>query len=366
MPDDSHSLIPHPRADLAVGKGHGGRILAEMVGEALGLTRNAASSNATIAPCFQIAEHLFCEPDYRQIMTWAQQLGFEPEKVVDCLFAKGPASWCGDTAYQTKIENGRITSLYLDGKALPINKLSWVDGLVIEVFGFYGPSQFQTDADQLPSIRLPRLRRLRLDKYKAETLQLSECPHLTELICTDCGLTKIDLSGLYSLTGLNCCGNQIAELNLSTTPRLTKLYCTENQLTGLKLDATPLLTALSCFENKIRELDLAKLPHLSVLFCDNNQIVSLDLSAAPMLHGLTCSGNRIRKLELSSCPKLTILFCSANQLTELDLSGVQYITDLRCDQNQLTTLNISSLANLKTLEYDQTKTELIQRLDQHF
>ena len=90
MPDEKLTL--HPDNGLALEGPHGGRIVAEMLGGALELAR-AAQNGVALAPRFSIGEHVFCEPDYRQILLWAKALELEPEAVVERLLTEPERKW---------------------------------------------------------------------------------------------------------------------------------------------------------------------------------------------------------------------------------------------------------------------------------
>lgn len=93
MSDDNLSLITHPGASLALGTRSGGRIVTEMVGETLALTKTAVRTGAELVPRFNIGDHLFCDPEYQQIMLWARTLQIEPSKVVGHLLSEPDPAW---------------------------------------------------------------------------------------------------------------------------------------------------------------------------------------------------------------------------------------------------------------------------------
>ena len=210
---------------------------------------------------FKIGEHQFCEPDYRQIMLWANALKMEPLTVVERLLSgPGRADYCDS---QSHFKNRRIIKLRWDMKLLPLGHFEWVDGLVIESIWFYS-------ADASSAIQIKRSLRLPL-------------PQLRDLICDDMNLICLDLS--------DC-------------PLLTELYCSCNELTELGLAAVPLLTDLRCYWNKLAKLDLSSVPRLIKLECQGNKLTELDLASAPQLTDLNCSVNALTMLDVRPSKKL--------------------------------------------------------------
>ena len=108
--DHSRSLIPLPDASLAVARPEGGRVLSELLSDTLALARGE--------PLRKIGEYEWCEPDYRQILLWAEQLALEPEEVIRRLLDRRTLHRpeMNATVYQeTTFANGRIEKLNWDG-----------------------------------------------------------------------------------------------------------------------------------------------------------------------------------------------------------------------------------------------------------
>lgn len=395
--NDERSLIPVSDRLLASPAAAAERILSAMVGETLVVAREEAVAQGAR---FRIGDYHWCEPDYRQILLWADALKVEPATVIGKLVA-------GEESKEvaTRFQDGRMLSLSWNLDELPLSDFRCVEGLSVQELDIRHPSlsaacvshflsPIRHPSEHLEklvreskkiSLCLPSLRRLHLDF--ASELNLSDVPNLIELRCAgtpmrgidlsqvpnlttlDCAasiIMKLDLSRVPNLTTLDCAQNQIAELDLSHVPKLTRLNCSENQLRELDLSHVANLATLDCSENQLRELDLSNVQHLTQLPCRRNQLVRLDLSRVPNLTVLDCAENRLDELDLSHVPKLTFLRCAQNQIGELDLSHVPNLTSLRCAQNQIVELDIRPLRALNRLSYDSKNTRLIQRPDQQF
>ena len=417
-PNQERSLIPRPSHELSASRN---RILAGMVEETLVLGREEAVAQTAR---FRIGDYVWCEPDYRQLLLWAEALKMEPVTVIEKLLAgKGSdAGRIGSRWHQmlsseeitTKFQGGRMLSLSWNASELPLWDFRCVEGLAIKKLRLYWPSAVLRNNGKPREIilRLPSLQLLECDGgivsttpfFKADgsfvsgrpffdssgsirtALPLSGVPNLTEFTCHYIP-SELDLSHVPKLTTFSCWGNEATALDLSHVPNLTVLKCGENKLTELDLSHVPNLTMLSCSLNPITKLDLCHVPNLTELDCSQNRREELDLSHVPKLRELFCGMNPLRKLDLSCVPELAKLSCVNNRLAELDLSHVPNLTELDCDGNYLMELNLSHvpllttlwcvtnpmteldvrpLAFLAALSDDGLRKRLFQRPDQHF
>ena len=155
------------------------RILSLMMTDALVLARK--KERALTQPRHWIGAQELRDADYRQILNWAEALDMAPEVVLKQLSA-------AKTDYeQFKIVDCSIHTLIWDFSELPILEFNWLSGLRIEELVFRG----RATAEIAP--RLP-------------------------------GLKKLD-----------CCWNELTELDLACVPQLTNLWCDNNQLTELDI-----------------------------------------------------------------------------------------------------------------------------------
>ena len=306
MPDnEDRSLISLHDGSLANTAVGAQRIMSAMVGEMLALTRQEQAGIQSAKR--KIGDYEFCDPDYRQILLWAEAMSLEPLTVIERLLDDGTLFGLGEPGHSTdwtltRFSNGRIETLYWDRRQLPLRKFEWVEGLEITSFAFSNEYQ---------------------PPWKITALSLP-LPKLRFLLCAHLGITELDLSLVPSLTTLDCRCTQITKLDLSRVPNLTLLCCATTKIDELDLSCVPNLTSLDCDFTQIAELDLSRVPNLMFLFCWDTQITKLDLSRVPNLTTLNCQGTQISELDIRSCE------------------------------------------NLSWLNYDEEQTKLIQRDDQDF
>jgi|GEM_PF-2363813 len=202
MPEDKLPIIPHSGSGLVQTGSQGGRIVAEMVSGALALSRN----NAALAPRFTIGEHVFCEPDYQQILLWEKALELRPEEVVERLLTEPENE--SKHYNKTQFANGRIIQIYWHIGAFPLVSFEWVDGLVIKEIAFFVPEDQRWVGGSLSLIR----------SFNAPAPQPVERSlslpllQLRRLDCSRMGLVSLDLISVSKLTRLSCTGNRITAL----------------------------------------------------------------------------------------------------------------------------------------------------------
>ena len=300
-----NALVPRPSGSVEKAVPGVKRILSGMVSDTLAL---ASREQRTLAPTrYRIGNYEWCEPDYRQILIWAEETGLKPEEVLARFDQQAAREWeerhWSDFWHFSEplFEDGRLLKVNLDLRLFHYSKLVWVNGLEITHLRFFGASQ-ATRLHDLGQMPLPRL------------------GHLT---CIQLDLTYLSLTGVPQLEYLDCPLNRLEELQLHSVPRLASLDCSFNELTELKFDQTPNLHFLSCVDNRLTQLDLSGLDRLEDVWCEGNKLKDLQLVGLPNLSFLDCSGNQISKLDLSSCPQLEEVNCSKNPIRVLDIRGLK-------------------------------------------
>ena len=357
--NNPHPLVPVPPGSLTETTGGSHGVLARMSSDVLAIVR--AKDRELEQARFRIGEYEFREPDYRQILRWAEALNLSPEQVLASLEASKFQPGYGEIHVELGVVDGALSSLVWDLTKLPLGEFGWDGEVRAHTMAFLSDEPLQRLPRDLP----PSLRTLVFAGLRLEGLDLSAVPQLTKLRCDANQLTKLDLSAVPQLTEFSCSGNELTELDLSVVPQLTKINCDGNDLTELDLSALSQLTELSCsgldscFGNQLTELDLSAVPQLTTLNCDGNHLAELNLSAVPHLSTLRCGVNSLNKLDLSAVPQLTELSCDNNQLPELSLSALSQLTFLSCSGNEMTDLVLSAVPLLTTLRcYNNPLTEL--------
>ena len=395
--DDAKNFSIVPRQSGAIEKAAPGRkrLLSGMVADALAIAGRK----------FRIGEIELHEPDYRQLMAWAEQVKLSPREVLRRL--KEGLRWKGR---ETRIENGKFVKLNWDAGILPVSEFRILFPLEITDLSFApvhqideGGLDLQEELDgitaenslphgydagnrilKISTVSLPKLKFLDCSDIGLETLSVERAGSLEHLICAT---EKLDLEPFPNLRELRCLDMRaITGLDLSGAPKLVELDCQSNLIKNLDLRLVPKLRKLNCSDNDMRELILPSLPQLVELECTNSHwdkeaglgryLEKIDLRGAPKLKRLNCRDNMLERLELNGVPRLEYLNCSWNPLTELDLTNVPLLETLKCcnipsthwstrNPPRMDSLDASHLLHLKELECDE-RTQVVQRPDQHF
>lgn len=137
----------------------------------------------------------------------------------------------------------------------------------------------------------------------------------------------LDVSGLSSLTWLDCTNNQLVTLNVSGLASLTTLSCGDNQLVTLDVSGLASLTTLICSDNQLGMLDVSKNTALTWLFCNNNQLGTLDVSGLSYLTTLSLENNLLTSFTSKEGKSLTIT---------PSMGGTVMITGFSLDTNEVT------------------------------
>lgn len=390
------------RSPSAVEKAETGarRVLSGMVADTLALATKEQFASAKSK--LRTGEYEWCEPDYQQLMSWAEQLKMAPLEVLRRL--KEGLRRKGD---ETRIENGKFIKLNWDPGLLPVSEFQISFPIELTDLSFAPIDAIDDCKDtlkdldgvpadgqlpegyclsarvvQISTTALPKLRRLDCAaSIGLKNLAMASASALERLDCSWNLLSTLDLGSFPNLRELACSDNgPLESLDLRCVPELLELNCQGNLIRALDLRPVPKLQRLNCSDSDMQELVPPSLPELVELDCENSSwdksaglgryLEKLDLRGVPNLRRLNCFSNALDNLDLSCVPQLRDLNCVYNLLVDLDVSCVPMLEVLRCENCSyesvwIKTLDVRPLFHLKELHYDK-RTRLIQRPDQHF
>lgn len=239
---------------------------------------------------------------------------------------------------------------------------------------------------------------IKCSKNQITELDVSDCPLLTYIDCTNTGLERINLSGCYSLDRVTLGYNNLADIDVGWSTTLGTLNVNDCQLTELDLSDCVSLHDLGCYNNRLKKLDIPHRYRLAGLWCYGNEIKSLDVSNAPFLRMFNCGDNELTELNITGCIRLSSLYCYnnrlttidiadqkevlgafycySNKLTELDVSGYRMLGELHCSDNDIMRLDITNCRRLhwlycsynriEELDFTGLDTHVFERLDCSF
>lgn len=275
-----NALVPRPSSAVEKTASGPKRILSGIVADTLAL---AIKEPRVPSPAkFRIGKYEWCEPDYRQILIWAEETGLMPEEVTTRLFDQ--QSLCKDRFGQPMTKpyfdgplflDGRLLRVNWDLKLLRCNRIEWVNGLEIIGIRFIGASDAASLSD-IGALPLARLKWLICHRVGLTHLALSRLPALKVLGCSENRLEKLQLHSSAQLTHLFCAKNMLAELEVSQISKLRVLHCADNAISELDLSSCQNLEKVNCSKNPIRVLDIRGLKHLRTLHRSPDTKVIMD------------------------------------------------------------------------------------------
>ena len=231
---------------------------------------------------------------------------------------------------------------------------------------------------------------LRCAKNQIRKIDVSDCPLLKDIDCTNNSLEEIKLDGCLSLDRLTTSYNNLTSLDVGWSKTLQWLNTDNNRLTELDLSECVMMLSVGCQVNRLTRINMPHRQRLKDFFCYENELRSLDISDSPQIEILNCGDNEIESLNVKGCPRLDWIYCYNNRLTgvdtsdqkdvlehyycfsnrieSLDMTGYTKLSELHCSDNGMTSLNVTGLKNLRWLycSYNRLETLDLTGVYQYF
>ncbi|WP_299125302.1 T9SS type A sorting domain-containing protein [uncultured Tenacibaculum sp.] len=181
------------------------------------------------------------------------------------------------------------------------------------------------------------------------SLDLTGNVNLTEIACSDMGLSSINISGLVKLEKVGLRSNNFTTINLSTNTAVKYLYLDYNNLTAIDVSTNTALVDLRVRESSLTTLNLANNTNLTSLYCDDNLLTTIDVSNNTLLRTFNCSKNKFTSINVSGLTSLTDLFIDDTPtLTTLDVTNNLNLEDIGVNNTGLAVLDLTN--NTKLIE----------------
>lgn len=379
MPDDSLPLVPLSGSQLVRHGSGGWRILEDMVSSTL----TTSKQEGALVPRYRIGDIDFCEPDYRQMLLWAERFDKNPTDFLASLLGNEGIEYYGSKG--TLIVNGRIHRLSWDMVMFPEFRLDYGPHLALDYLEFFDhvrtpltppPTSHHLRRYFQHSIEERLLKRTpQNDDYSELTIDY-DCPIERRLAEHRGGKQKTLSLSCPTLRVLTIRGTNFIDLECIDLSSLKELRVSHKPgfIKSLSAESCPALEGLDCHGTVLQKLVLRDYESLSWLDCSQCGLETLNLtfSQNSPLKQLNCRENELRGEELllafifGDFQKLEKLDCSFNHLSILHLDSTPNIRRLSCEGNMLEELDIRPLQHLESLTYDRDRTRLIQRPDQNF
>lgn len=230
-------------------------------------------------------------------------------------------------------------------------------------------------------------------------LDISQCPNLEELNCSNSNLRTIDVSNNPKLRILQCDSNDyMTELDVSNNPELYELFCNDNNIRMINVSQNTNLSEYRFDDNVKLIWDDSKVDKTGIAINEENfpdeifrKYISdnLDLDCNDVLSDyeikslkklevfnkgvvdftgigyftelieLDIGMNECHSIDLSKNKKLQVVWFDCNCFTELDFSANKELREAYISRNNLKKVNLSENAKLEVLQgYENELTEL--------
>lgn len=216
-------------------------------------------------------------------------------------------------------------------------------------------------------INAPLITKIDVSYNKLQTIDLSECQVLDNLICSSNKLRLLDISHNRNLKELNAGNNPFTSLDMSHT-LLKRLIYDNGLLQSINVAGCEKLEYLSCKSNSLSTIDVSDCIMLTELECSNNPLTDIHLgnskinqlgtnnqrlntasSTAIVIDGMNLqeiylSNNNLASIDITRCPSATLIDCSNNPLESLSLGNANITTlDLASKLPKSERLNINGI-----------------------
>lgn len=125
---------------------------------------------------------------------------------------------------------------------------------------------------------------------------------------------------------------------------ITDIDIPRSNVVVLDVSQCPTLEFIDCSDNQITDLDLRNCKGLYEVYCAKNRIRELKLSKYRKLFYLSCSCNELKSLDLTGCRKLVTFRCRKNHLSELDFRKCRKLVSINVEQNDFAYRDMLNLA----------------------
>ena len=278
---------------------------------------------------------------------------------------------------KTSLPVGSDISLLMGTSNDTTIQIDWGNGIMVQYNTVWDPAMINnTLAGKSIKIYGSTIHNFIATTVLIDTANFSNCPGLTDLQISDCGLLSIDISKNSQMLNcyipgnklktidvandtllwwLSCDHNQLTNLDVSNCPKLDHLSISSNQFSSIDISLNTLLTYFDCSKNEFSSIDITKNTLLDFFNCGKNNISAMDVSKNTELSYLHCYSNPLLDLDVSKNVKVINSNLSATQLTQIDLSNNTELIQLYCMNNTLSNLDLSKNSKLERLYcYDGT------------
>lgn len=186
-----------------------------------------------------------------------------------------------------------------------------------------GESLREIDLENCEISEIPKsekIRTIKLENTNLENVEFND-DGVTALTIKG-GLKSFTISSAASLQEIEIVGTEIRTLDLSMCPRLQRIDCSENEIESISLPDPTFVTKIDCHGNKLVNLDLSLCKELRYIDCSDNLLKTINIDGCKSLTGIKCTDNNI----------LGLFFTEVH-------SGSQLAANIKCDRGVMIMYN---------------------------
>lgn len=194
------------------------------------------------------------------------------------------------------------------------------------------------NAELTISTTVGKLTDLYLSNNELTLLNLSEAPHLQNLMAANNRLEAVSLMNQTALVSLDLHNNLLHTLTVNKATELKNINVAGNEIGNITFATAARPEAIVAVDNQLANVPAAAvLSQAKTLWLNNNRLKALNLSQSVQLVSLFASHNSLATLTLPELPAMTDIWVDNNELKTIDLSkGLGCIYTLAVDHNKLT------------------------------
>ncbi|PZU83604.1 MAG: hypothetical protein DI529_12385 [Chryseobacterium sp.] len=183
---------------------------------------------------------------------------------------------------------------------------------------------------------------LAFNKSPVSTVNLSNNKQLTQLFVEGSNIGSLDLRSNNKLSNMDIKNNAaLTQVLLGQHPNLQYASLMVNNIESLNVSQCPMLSNLFVASNNLSSIDLTHNPRLAELNLGANHLTSLDVSKNTRLTYLHIGLNAIQQIDVSNNTLLDTFMIQGNPLTSIDLSKLKFLRSFVMDSTGITAIDLT-------------------------
>lgn len=183
---------------------------------------------------------------------------------------------------------------------------------------------------------------LTFNKSPVSSLNITNNKLITQLFIDGSHISSLDLRSNGKLVNMDIKNNStLSQLTLGQHPQLQYASLMFNNIVSIDVTQCPILTNLFLASNNLSSIDVTKNPRLAELNLGANHLTSLDISKNTRLTYLHLGLNAIQQIDVSNNTLLDTFMIQGNPITSIDLSKLKFLRSFVMDSTGITAIDLT-------------------------